>query len=233
MLRETNNPKMPPDDTVIWRYMRLERFLSLIASGSLRVARLDSFRDPWEGRWPKAVMEKFKDVDLSRTAAKVKFIIDPNLYRTTVFASCWHASRDESAALWQIYSGNAGIAIRSTVRKLRAALKENSTPHFFIGAVQYVDFKTETVEAGSLVKGFLKRKSFAHEQEIRVLILGQNPQHPDVHFLNCDLNALLEEVYLSPESDDSMKTTVESVLAKYDLEGVSVHRSTLYDTSVY
>jgi hypothetical protein len=224
---------MLADDDVVWRYMRLERFLDLISTGKLRVGRLDSFRDPWEGRWPEPIMKKFGNMDLSKVSFKQRFILDPDLYRTTVFANCWHASPHESAALWQIYSQNSGLAIRSTIGRLKAALGKNPKPHFFIGKVSYVNFKTEITEAGSLTKGFLKRKSFEYEKEIRILIIGQDPNHPDAHFLNCDLGTLVSEVYLSPESDDSLKGTVESVLSKYDLAHIRVHRSTLYDTSIY
>ena len=40
----------PPDDAFVWRYMSLEKFLALLASGRLHLTRLDQFIDPFEGR---------------------------------------------------------------------------------------------------------------------------------------------------------------------------------------
>ncbi|MBL4797069.1 MAG: DUF2971 domain-containing protein [Oleispira sp.] len=56
---EFNNEKLPEDETVIWRYMDLSKFLSMITTGSLWFARLDKNWevDPLEGKVPKLQWE--------------------------------------------------------------------------------------------------------------------------------------------------------------------------------
>jgi hypothetical protein len=226
----SSSVKTPSDDTIVWRYLRLERFLTLIDSKKLRLSRLDSLRDPWEGRWPKAIAEHWGKGPFDGK----RMIFDPEQYRQVLFANCWHASQYESAALWYIYSGRAGIAIKSTVGNLKAALIDNSRPAFYIGAVQYKNFETDTVECGSLVGPFLKRKSFEYEHEVRIVIFERlSDPNENAYYLNCNTAVLLKAVYLSPECDDSMKPSVESLLRRYDLGHIPAHRSALYDTSIY
>ncbi|UOV01697.1 DUF2971 domain-containing protein [Pseudoxanthomonas mexicana] len=227
----------PADETILWRYMNLERFLALLHARALYLARLDSFVDPWEGVWPNTVVQALKSEagefshygTILEAAAKLKY---------GSFVSCWHASSTESAALWDLYSGKSGVAIRSTVKALKRALSFPAS--FFIGSVRYLDFDKEAVPVGNmLVLPFLKRKSFEHEKEVRVLywdpkrVDWNNPEAGESGIaMEVDPAVLIDEVYLSPASPDWLLKPLEELCVKFGFD-VPVIRSSLYDKQVY
>ena len=40
-------------------------------------------------------------------------------YKNNTFVSCWHINGNESDAMWKIYSNKKGIAIKTTIDKLK------------------------------------------------------------------------------------------------------------------
>jgi hypothetical protein len=59
VLSAFNNESLPEDETIIWRYMDLSKFLSMISTGSLWFSRLDKNWevDPLEGKVPRLQWE--------------------------------------------------------------------------------------------------------------------------------------------------------------------------------
>ena len=126
----------PPDATVVWRYMDLEKFLATLCSRSLFMCRLDKFRDPWEGVHPESAIKVMDEKQMS-----TKEWLHGSIKRKTgCFVNCWHAAEHESAALWDLYTNHAGIAIKSTVGQVKSAVSQDLT--FLIGQVTYCDYKT-------------------------------------------------------------------------------------------
>ena len=109
----TTNPEIqvPPDETVIWRYMDMNRLLSLLRTSRLHLSRLDHLGDPWEGTWPQPVLDAYRS---RATISKVEFLLDTDQLQKKTFVNCWHISPHESAALWALYSKESGLAIKST-----------------------------------------------------------------------------------------------------------------------
>jgi hypothetical protein len=83
------------------------------------------------------------------------------------FVSCWHANTGESEALWRLYSPNAhsGVAIKATADSLMRSLEDCSQVR--LGRVLYIDYRTGF--AGTNDRIFWKRKSLAHEAEVRAV----------------------------------------------------------------
>src|SRR5690242_8764241 len=153
-----------PDDTAIWRYMDIERFLALVCTGKLHLSRLDVLDDPWEGTWPPNFLKKWS----AGGSQKTNYMLDTNKTKKTMFASCWHASKYESAALWEMYSRGADIVVKSTIGKLKAALESNNTPGaaVYIGHVEYIDPETASIPLSfsTITPAFMKRESFEFEK---------------------------------------------------------------------
>lgn len=100
-----------------------------------------------------------------------------------------------------------------------------------------------------------KRKSYAHEKEVRLLYqaptksgsyekdpdrdgfifkpsdgnVTENP--PGIEF-NIDLNALIHNIYISPDSPSWLHILVESILSRYGINK-QVVRSSLADDPIY
>jgi hypothetical protein len=77
---------------------------------------------------------------------------------------------------------------------------------------------------------FTKRLSFAHESEVRVVLVSSShalpPKAPVGLPVSVKLDTLIEDVYVSPLSANWVKNAVQDVLVKYALNR-TVRRSTL------
>ena len=128
------------DETTIWRYMDLAKFLSVLDKSALYFVRLDKLVDfdPFEGYYPKTniLFEQlsyqqlpeecksdngFKDEAFfeayKKARKKARSFAKSN--REVTFVNCWHAQAHESAAMWSQYlKSQDGIAIQSTYKKL-------------------------------------------------------------------------------------------------------------------
>lgn len=227
----------PAPETTIWRYIDLERFISLLHTRSLFLCRLDAFRDPWEGTWPRSVVEGVKT---NWTEGRGdNFLKMTNNLKTSYYVSCWHSSRSESAALWDLYSGKSGVAIKSSVKLLQNSITD--TKEHYVGHVKYSDFDTAPVpELNLLIPPFLKRKSFEHEREIRVLHwdtkadskTGMPETPPESHSLTIDPNVLIDKLYIAPSSPAWLASSVQELCRRFDL-AIEVQRSSLYDARIY
>jgi hypothetical protein len=121
------------DDVTIWRYMTIDRFRQLL-DGSLYFASANQFDDKFEGAITDAEVARRSyrhsssgtesNTDLEWYLASVSSAFE-ELRRLTKI-SCWHAREHENIAMWERYlpSQEAGVAIRSSVGRLKRSLRE-------------------------------------------------------------------------------------------------------------
>src|SRR5258706_406031 len=69
------------------------------------------------GLWPRALTILQEKVPKYLIAASEKFS------RKNYCVNCWHVNEGESAAMWDLYANSKGIAIRSTVGRLKKSLR--------------------------------------------------------------------------------------------------------------
>jgi hypothetical protein len=239
---EVDNPvqiplDVPPDADLIWRYVNLEKLLSLIQSRQLFFASLGGFDDPYEGFYPRNVfLEPFQRIfeklgtskdtmALSREAGHGSSRINRKQY----YVNCWHHNQHDSAAMWSLYSGRAGVAIKSTVGRLRTCLSTVPEPGpLSFGLVRYVDYATVTrKEVAGFPVTHLKRKSFEHEHELRAAVLRPLSEATAGLHVLVDLDSLIEEVIVEPKAADFVLGVVSDVVKKYGF-AFKVRRSDLY-----
>ena len=124
--------------------------------------------------------------------------------------SCWHEGEHESDAMWKLYSGSGqGIAIESNVGQLRRSLEAEGLQ---IDRVRYMDFERDPIEKGHRrYRGFVKRKSFEHEREVRGTILLR--EEGKGVLVGCDLDILITRIHVSPLAEDFVKAAVEALCA--------------------
>lgn len=135
--------------------------------------------------------------------------------REYIFVNCWHESDYESDAMWMLYSKDItnAIAIRTTYRKLYLAL--NKDPDIDIGRVNYIDFNKNFSATNSTQ--WYKRQSFAHEKEVRAVLIS--PSHRDLFGvdLRVDLDLLIDKIYISPYADNWFVELVKDICNKYGI----------------
>ena len=148
--------------------------------------------------------------------------------------NCWHENEHESAAMWDLYlKSNEGIAIRSTFGKLIGCFENDHRPAVHIGRVRYLDYQKEKLPDDNELYPFMyKRKSFAHENEIRALIYDEKEAEKSGIFIPVDVTRLIEKIYVAPTAESWIHDLVVSLTKKYELN-IEVIKSRLFDDPVF
>jgi hypothetical protein len=212
------------ESNLVWRYMDLPKFLDLMQTSELHFTRLDQLEDPYE--------------HAIQTAACRRKPLDGE----TMYVNCWILSEYESAAMWTIYGGKTGIAIRSSRLRVGSLVDspwklegiDGATSSAF-GPVQYLDDKriaellAPTGESPkNVVPTFNKRLSFSHEHEIRMAI-GLRGEHQERSHLRLrvNLNDLIERIFVSPTAPGWIANVARRAAEKYGIEKKVTHSELL------
>ena len=132
--------------------------------------------------------------------------------------------------MWQIFTkNNEGLAIQSTIEKLKKALEPEHNFEQYIGQVNYIDYKKEYIPFDDTFFPFLfKRKSFQYEREIRILT-DVSPKKITINEglkINVDINTLIEKIYIHPKSENWYKKLVIELVEKLGF-GFQIEKSDL------
>jgi len=60
MFQENTKLHVPPDDTLVWKYMDLSKFLDILLSEKMFMSRSDKFEDQYEGTFSEPTYEEIK-----------------------------------------------------------------------------------------------------------------------------------------------------------------------------
>lgn len=212
-----NNPniKLPENpDTLVWKYLDLSKFLDLLMSEKLFMSRSDKFEDQYEGTFSEPTYEEIKKLSVNNP----EFLNYYKSHREKVAVSSWHINEYESFAMWQIFTQNSeGLAIQSTVSRLKNALISEKNHEQYIGEVNYIDYKKEYIPFDNMFFPFLfKRKSFQYEREVRIIsdVTQSNIKLNDGLKINVDINQLIEKIYIHPKSENWYKNLVIELVSK-------------------
>ncbi len=207
MFSENHKLHIPSDDTIIWKYLDLSKFLDLLLSERMFMARSDKFEDQYEGTFSEPTYEEIKKL----LADNPDYLDAYKSKRKNIVISSWHANSYESYAMWQVFTkNNEGLAIQSTIGHLKKSLIEPKVKQY-IGEVNYIDYKKEHIPFDDDFFPFLfKRKSFQYENEIRV-ITDVTPL--DLHVnegvkIEVNINQMIERLYIHPKSENWYKKLV-------------------------
>ena len=215
MYLNNKNITLPDDsETVVWKYLDLSKFLDLLLSQKLFMSRSDKFEDQYEGTFSEPTYEEIKKIAVNNP----EFLNYYKTHREKVAISSWHINEYESFAMWQIFTQNSeGLAIQSTVKRLKKALDSEKNFEQHIGEVNYIDYKKEYIPFDDMFFPFLfKRKSFQYEREIRILsdVSQNNIKLNDGLKINVDINQLIEKIYIHPKSENWYKNLVIELVSK-------------------
>lgn len=224
----------PSTEVVIWRYVDLPKLVSMLASRALFFARLDKQPDRFEGSLPQHDGSELNLDELTSgglTTDQLREFMkmqrqSVGIFRPRALVSCWHMNDHESMAMWDLYAqAGSGIAIRSTSRRLVESLHNENTserflPPAYLGVVRYIDYATAVV-APSTPLAFLtlKRTSFAHERELRAVVLSDNRIQGGQN-VACNIEALVESLYVAPGAPGWFREAVQQVVHRFGVDRI-------------
>lgn len=223
------------EDQILWRYMDLPSFLSVLSSRAIYFRRGDCFSDKHEGAFTRSVKERIEKAissgSLSTTYAQFK-----EKLRQRVFISCWHAAIDDSMAMWALYGkGPLSVAATTTVGKLVSELKAANLGHpLAVEKVKYIKHwrnpKISILPYSNVFK--YKVKAYAFEKEVRVIVDKMEENWDGViaedgMSISVRPEHLLRSVVVSPEAPEWFQSLVSELITKFGLSPQIVHRSKL------
>lgn len=151
--------------------------------------------------------------EVRQSLGQMQYEVSRQNLRTHFGANCWHANEGESEAMWRLYVAlGAGVAIESTVGRLRAAL--SSDGEIYIGRVRYRDSNEGTDDLSEIPLSLVtKRRSFEHEREIRALMRIDEPGRGCE--IDCDLKVLIKTVHISPYANLVLEDAVQLLCSSF------------------
>jgi hypothetical protein len=213
----------PRQDATVWRYLSLASLLSILQTKTLFFSRIAKLDDPYEGAIPTALRVALGDTTEQFGDGVIRVVDRLDAHSKLACVNCWHVNDVESAAMWKLYSFDAGVAIQSSAGGLKTAFPE--APGLKMALVQYVDL--DAVELPKIpFPVYLKRKSFQHENELRLVVLEVDTiSHPDGVPVRTNLSKLIERIYVSPSAPAWVADVVRRELHLYDVQAEVIHSS--------
>jgi len=174
-----------PPETPIYRVFRLRYLLKMLRTGRNVLVKPGMWDDPFEN----IVFQKHSFVLDGKRVESSAYV------RERFYGQCWTLNREETDALWRIYSPTKdGVRVTSTVGKLFDGFYREydwrAWASYFMGTVLYrnedeiVAFLKRGISAVVLADNrwtasslLMKRKEFAHENEVRLLYIEYRIGH--------------------------------------------------------
>ena len=172
--------------------------------------------------------------------------VNLKIYQDRLFGQCW-TTKQSSDALWRIYSPDKkSVRIKTTIGMLWDSVKGASEGRSAIGRVQYVPqkkltedllkvspFSVERLSRLIVSSFFIKRISFSHESEYRLIYMCKESSQDISKDIKCfDIKPLdfILNVYFDPRADSAYVDRCTKVLVNaYGYPKDRIHKSTLYD----
>jgi len=163
-----------------WHFIRWNKVklkLTTFLAGGLWLARLNTFKDIWEGKLPVPNLGLLNMLLPPNAVASV--LAEYEKAANTGFASCWHLSDgDPDPQMWEksnFGDGHNGIAIRTSCATLKSELQHLVAPSsdgpLHISAVTYIDHANKAIpEAQTLEAAFSVREEYSYQRELRIFL---------------------------------------------------------------
>lgn len=232
----TTNKSSNSKETYLYRIMPLCRFLQMLDSKKMYLPRVSQWEDPYE-------LFLFKQHFVNSTGQEV----DTLSQASRIYGQCWSTVR-KSDALWRIYSPDRlSVQIKTSVEKLNS-LKERKVGNGLYLRLEQVKYMSEknlsdwiaslkTPMNSFLDSLFLKRDSFSHEKEYRLIAwladVDENnkpvaccPDHIDLSI--DDPLQMIYEVSLDPRLTNEEVELLKNAIALRLGGKCRVSQSTLY-----
>jgi hypothetical protein len=211
-----------PSGGVIWRYMSLEKLLGILILKSLFFPSAHTLREKFDKFEGALTDDELATAEPNIIAHHEKTHQKPTEKR--LFFNCWHINDSESDAMWKIYVGNNGVAIKSTVDRLKQCFDVTRFP-ISLGRILYGKTDDHTEHA---VRRFMRKKlAFRHEEEIRLVMYDETSTHvgqPGIP-IPVDVEKLIEKIVVSPKSEPWFLCLVQSLTSTLGYKDLKVKPS--------
>jgi hypothetical protein len=232
---EQSEPKNK--DAAIWRFLSMEKFRDLMATGELYFCRADLFDDESEGLplEPCKFFPELNPFDIRDRQEINNHLGSDAQFREAFYVNCWHLFREETLKMWKGY-GEDGVAICSQYSLLKSALN-GMDDRAFLGLVRYgLQLRWNVIDFV-----MTKKIEYAEEREVRAVLWITDPlaginRHIDIHDRahplpltpppdrvlqghrrKVDLQALVTEIMISPWASSATFAEISRLAKDYSI----------------
>lgn len=242
--------ELPDDGAIVWRYMDLWKFKSMLETSALYFVRSDRFPDPWDSvlppKWRKKMQREWCDRQTGGKYTEAAWYEEREIPTNPIF--CCNCDENESERMWREYtSGNDALVIRSTVSRFKGCFSSTSV-NVRIGLVNYGDhdglddpkffvaFWEDEAPPARLnpwyLPRYLKRLDLAYEKEIRATIHVNSADQPidQGYYLvigSSGIRTLIESIHVHPSATSDQQKNLKSILDQYGYCDIPLESSTL------
>ena len=178
----------------IYHYYTMKNFIRLYKTRKMHLTHIYNWDDPWElpyrfinvntankSKDTDTVnpFEDFSYVDFISTYANSTLKNDNIPWMGEAGAICFTKNND-CDFMWKSFVNGCGVCIETNIKDLIESIKNNLMRTLFIAPIQYIDIEDNPrnillCEARKYYPyttwmGYIKRKNFEHENEIRMII---------------------------------------------------------------
>lgn len=192
-------------DAPICQYMRLDYFISLLATGEYFVRPRCEFEDAFEANLPlpqmfpaheagKTVPSEVQEVEIQKMSEK----LEANRENGKLLTSCWCLQMCENLLMWNCYASKIGVRIKSTVHRFVSAL-DTDAYDILCGRMNYTVYNYYNDDFL-----FSKDKGYGGEDEFRFYFIPKasdqdsDSEKPKSVRIKVNPSELIEDVMLSP-----------------------------------
>lgn len=227
--------KYPSNNYLLVKYLDITKFISLLQRESLFFCRLDILEDHFEGttsslnqerRYEYFTNQQLTDKEILDNVNKINQ--EEEKFKKLVCVSCSNKSKNESAALWKIYSDlNKGIMITSKVTNVIEAFSDTSEDIEFTEVV-YINYDRDIMPDSSKWDPIHhKHQAYEYENDVR-LIFTQNfdttltydwkkEEVQEGKYISVDIRDVIDEIIISPYAPQWFFELVKDIIQKYGL----------------
>ncbi len=218
-----------------YRYTDFGRLVEMFSKKEMTFVRPEKWDDPFENY--------IIDPDVRFTDGSFMRLV----YRQVIHGSCW-TKKSVSDSMWRIYSQDKiSVRIKSTPEKLGLAIQESIKKYedssWYIGKVKYLYQSQIESKAADFANRFfkskedktaaeailLKRASFSHEQEVRVIVVDRNGKSKKgILKIKLDPHQIIDSILVDSRASDEWFDVYSHYLKNVIGFKGRVSKSTLY-----
>ncbi len=208
----------------MYHYYTMKNFIRLYKTRKMHLTHIYNWDDPWElpyrfikvnntnkSKETEAInpFEDFSYVDFIATYANIT-LKNNNTPRTGEAGAVCFTKNYDCDFMWRSFVNGYGVCIETNIKDLIESIKHNLMNALFIAPIQYIDIEDNPknvlfCEARKYYPyttwmGYIKRKNFEHENEIRMII--EPLYNREISDISIDLGKYINKITLHPNIND-------------------------------
>ena len=201
----------PIEETVIWKYLSLEKYIWTLQEGALWFSDVSQFNDPLEATFVLPEVNSGRGI-LGTLPMRLGRSTTPEEQARFALINSWHIAEYESASMWTSYALNSfGVALKANYRNLKSGIIDTGVS---AGEVVYSADSIVPSNANAFARFLVKHPGYSSEQELRLAtpnLMDETGNFPNGRPIKIDFDQLVSEIRVCPTATDWEIETIKKL----------------------